>query len=221
MLHWYALKIFYNKVFTWEGLLEDKGLETYLAVQKVQLKGAAHLAARRRLAEKTARKDMRYIEDGPVIYERKPLVTSLLFVKADSEEINEIQALLNEKDAFGRVKGFIYRSADKESYATISAREMEIFKLVVESGAGGLEFFADDDFTRFKKGSKVRVKEGPLKGAEGYIKRIRKDRRLLVCIEGVIAVATSYIPPENLDIIEEELCLQKEISSSEKPGSTT
>ena len=73
----------------------------------------------------------------------------------------------------------------------------------MESGAGGLEFFADDDFTRFRKGSKVRVKEGQLKGAEGYIKRIRKDRRLLVAIEGVIAVATSYIPPENLEPVPE------------------
>lgn len=204
MLHWYALKIFFNKVFAWEALLDGKGLETYLAVQKEQLKGAAHLSARKKLAEESAWRDMRFVEDGPVIYERKPLVSSLLFVKASEEDILEIQVLLKEKDAFGRVRGFIYRSADKESFATISAKEMEIFKLVVESGTGGLEFFADDDFTRFKKGSKVRVKEGPLKGAEGYIKRIRKDRRLLVCIEGVIAVATSYIPSESLVLLEEK-----------------
>ena len=153
MLHWYALKIFFNKVFTWEGLLEDKGLETYLAVQKVQLKGEAHLTARKKLAEEAGQKEMRYIEDGPLIYERKPLVSSLLFVKAGQEDILEIQALLKEKDAFGRVKGFIYRSADKESFATVSSREMAIFKLVVESGAGGLEFFADDDFTRSKASS--------------------------------------------------------------------
>jgi len=78
---------------------------------------------------------------------------------------------------------------------------MEQFRLVVESGASGLEFFADDDFTRYQQGSRVRVVSGPMKGAEGYIKRIRRDRRLLVCIEGIIAVATSYIPPEQLEII--------------------
>ena len=43
------------------------------------------------------------------------------------------------------------------------------------------------------------MKEGPLKGAEGYIKRIRRDRRLLVAIEGFVAVATSFIPPELLE----------------------
>jgi transcription antitermination factor NusG len=61
-----------------------------------------------------------------------------------------------------------------------------------------LEFFSDEDMTRYKTGDKVRVLEGPLKGAEGYIKRIRKDRRLLVSIEGFIAVATSFIPPQFL-----------------------
>ena len=50
----------------------------------------------------------------------------------------------------------------------------------------------------------MRVTGGPLKGAEGYIKRIRKDQRLLVCVEGVIAVATSYIPNELLEKITEE-----------------
>jgi transcription antitermination factor NusG len=49
----------------------------------------------------------------------------------------------------------------------------------------------------------VRVTEGPLKGAEGYIRRIRKDRRLLVSIEGVVAVATSYIPMSQLMKVEE------------------
>jgi ribosomal protein L24 len=47
------------------------------------------------------------------------------------------------------------------------------------------------------------VIDGPLKGAEGYIKRIKKDRRLLVCVEGVIAVATSYLPERMVEKITE------------------
>ena len=54
-----------------------------------------------------------------------------------------------------------------------------------------------------KEGKKVRVTEGPLRGAEGYIKRIRRDRRLLVCIEGVVAVATAFIEPQFLEEVQE------------------
>ena len=48
--NWYALKVFYNKVFEIESDLEDMGLETYIPVRKVQLKGEDHLRAARRLA---------------------------------------------------------------------------------------------------------------------------------------------------------------------------
>ena len=199
--HWYALKLFYNKVFEMESLLQQRGMETYLAVQSVRLKGAAHLAARKRLADVSAPKDHRYVVEGAEIYARKPLVTALLFVYATTAEIAEIDKLLREPTAMGRAKGFVYKTADFTTFATIPAKQMEQFRLVVDSGAGGLEFFADDDFTRYKQGSRVRVTSGPMKGAEGYIKRIRRDRRLLVCIEGIIAVATSYIPPEQLEIL--------------------
>jgi transcription antitermination factor NusG len=42
------------------------------------------------------------------------------------------------------------------------------------------------------------VTDGPFKGAEGHIKRIKRDRRLIVSIDGVVAVATTYIHPKFL-----------------------
>ena len=84
-------------------------------------------------------------------------------------------------------------------YFRMSARER--IRLVVDEGSKGLEFFADDDISRYATGDRVRVKEGPLRGTEGYIKRIRRDRRLLVVIEGIIAVAAIYIPPQHLEKI--------------------
>ena len=45
-----------------------------------------------------------------------------------------------------------------------------------------------------RRGDRVRVTEGVFKGAEGYIRRVKGNRRLIVSIEGVVAVATTYIP---------------------------
>jgi len=39
------------------------------------------------------------------------------------------------------------------------------------------------------------------RGAEGYIARIRNAKRLIVAIEGVAAVATSYIPKDFMEKI--------------------
>ncbi len=210
--NWYAVKVFFNKVFNLEDILSDMGLETYLAVQKVQLKGAAHMAAARKLAQAGPyhRPDSRYIQEGPVIYERKPLVNSLIFVKATAPQIKEVEFCLKNEAFWYKPLGFIYRKADFKEYAIIPEAQMASFRLVAESGLSGLEFFAEDEITRYKTGDRVRVLGGPLKGAEGYIKRIKKNQRLLVCIEGVIAVATSYIPSELLEKVTEEPCQPKE-----------
>ena len=191
--NWYALKIFFNKVFEIESRLTEMGLETYIPVRQVQLKGEEHLRAARRLATPDdTRRDNQYVQVGPIIYKREPVVSSLLFVRADESDLPEII-----RTVFG--KGFVYKTADGDRYAVIPDKQMAMFRMVCSSGADGLEFFADDDLTRYRQGDKVRVLEGPLKGAEGYIKRIRKDRRLLVSIEGFIAVATSFIPPQFLE----------------------
>jgi ribosomal protein L24 len=47
-------------------------------------------------------------------------------------------------------------------------------------------------------GDRVVVTGGPFKGAEGHIKRIKRDRRLVVTIPGIVAVATAYIHPDLL-----------------------
>ena len=192
-LNWYALKVFYNKVFEIEALLTDMGMDTYIPVRQVQLKGEDHMRAARRLATPDDRRhDNQFVQAGPVIFKRIPVVSSLLFVHAPKERLSEVADCVDGK-------GFVYKTADRKTEAIIPDKQMAMFQMVCSSGAEGLEFFSDEDLTRYKAGDKVRVLEGPLKGAEGYIKRIRKDRRLLVSIEGFIAVATSFIPPQFLE----------------------
>lgn len=53
-----------------------------------------------------------------------------------------------------------------------------------------------------KKGDKVRVLGGIFEGAEGTLKRIKGDRRVVVSIPGVIAVATANIHASLLEKIE-------------------
>ena len=192
-LNWYAMKVFFNKVFEMEALLEDRDVESYIPVRKEQLKGEEHLRIARRLATPDdRRRDNQFIQAGPVIFKRIPVVNSLLFFRTTAERVPEMEALVA-----GR--GFVYKMTDRERPSVIPDRQMAMFRMVCSSGVDGLEFFADDDLTRYRQGDKVRVTEGPLKGAEGYIKRIRKDRRLLIAIEGFVAVATSFIPPQFLE----------------------
>ena len=94
-----------------------------------------------------------------------------------------------------------YNRMDSRQPAVIPDHEMEIFRFVVTSGRQGLMFLGDDR-PEYHLGDRVVVTDGPFKGAEGHIKRIRKDRRLVVTIPGVVAVATTYIHPDFLKKID-------------------
>lgn len=54
-----------------------------------------------------------------------------------------------------------------------------------------------------RSGQKVRVKAGPFAGVEGRVVRIRKAKRVMVELPGMLAVATAYIKGEWLEAVEE------------------
>ena len=146
------------------------------------------------------RVDYQKTDDWNVRKSYVPAVNGLIFIHSTQEELTNLKMT---RKGFEPMHYFMNHFAETEAdrVLVIPDRQMAIFRMVASSGADGLEFFSDESIVNYKQGDKVRVKEGPLKGAEGYIKRIKKDRRLLVAIEGFVAVATSFIPPQFLEVI--------------------
>lgn len=162
---WYALKVFYNRVSPVNDFLRDAGVETYLPMRKSVV-----------------------VRDGRRIERLEPVIASLLFVRMEERALLELQRTLAL-----RYPLMAYFDRETRKPAPIPDREMAFFMLVSSSGAEGLEYFRGEEQT-YCKGDRVRVTGGPFKGAEGYIRRVRGDRRLVVAIEGVVAVATTHIP---------------------------
>lgn len=164
-MHWYAFKVFYNKVFEIDELLTKARIETYIPCETV------------------------FIErNGVKKSVRKPLISSLLFFRS-----TEQQALQQQINLTDRVILYTKIVGWKKLPIAIPDREMNIFMLVTSSGEKGLEYLGDTPMD-YRIGQHVRVTEGPFKGAEGYIHRIKGNRRLIVAIEGICAVATAYVP---------------------------
>jgi transcription antitermination factor NusG len=55
--------------------------------------------------------------------------------------------------------------------------------------------------SKLREGQKVRVIEGPFAGVEGRVVRIKKSRRILVELPGMLSVAATFIPSDNLEQI--------------------
>ena len=54
---------------------------------------------------------------------------------------------------------------------------------------------------KLREGQTVKIKEGAFAGVEGKVVRIKKSRRILVELPGMLAVATTYVAAEDLEII--------------------
>ena len=134
-------------------------------------------------------------EAGIEFFAPTDIIKSLLFVRCEEAEVVHLAT-------DSHTKAWVYRNTEGTRPAAIPDREMEVFRFVVTAGRDGLELLGDDR-PEYHEGDRVVVTGGPFKGAEGHIKRIKRDRRLIVTIKGVVAVATAYIHPSLLRKVEE------------------
>lgn len=61
--------------------------------------------------------------------------------------------------------------------------------------------YLDPAVTALQKGDRVRITGGVFEGVEGIILRVKGDRRVSVCIKGVMAVATAYVHPSLMELV--------------------
>ena len=131
---------------------------------------------------------------GRKVRRRKPAISSLMFMRCNEAEASELQ-----KSLMGEV--MVYRNRGERQPAAIPDNQMQMFIRVTSIDDLGMEYLGEVN-EEWATGDRVRVTGGIFQGAEGYIKRIKGNHRLVVAIEGVIAVATSYIPTCFLEKVE-------------------
>lgn len=130
---------------------------------------------------------------GSIKYKVVPLIPALLFIKVTPAYIEKLK-----KDRYDHV--LVYGTPEGKP-EPISDEQMETFILVTSPGGGCEVSVPEDGMEQYRKGDPVRVIAGYYKGATGVVRRIKKDRKLLVAIEGVAVVAVSNIPLEFLEKI--------------------
>ncbi|MDE6327738.1 MAG: UpxY family transcription antiterminator [Duncaniella sp.] len=170
---WYAMKVFFNRVFDIRDLLTNRGVTTYLPLTERLVK-----------------------RGGTVSRVETPLISSLLFFHTTPSV-----AVSLAPEIEGRAMIYTRRNGLQRTPVAIPDKEMDIFMLVTSGGKEGVEYLGDDS-PRYHLGDRVRVTDGPFTGSEGHIARIKNNNRLVVTVKGLCAVATSYIPRAFLEKIE-------------------
>lgn len=83
---------------------------------------------------------------------------------------------------------------DRESHVPITVRDSEMENFIKVAGTYDEKLiYLNPDPGDFAHGERVRIIGGQFAGAEGVFVRIKRDRRVLINIPGVVAVATTYV----------------------------
>lgn len=123
------------------------------------------------------------------------VVPNILFICCTMEYVESL--ILNWPGSL-----YFYRFPDRIEPQPIDEKQMRNFMLVTSAPEECL-IHLDEVDRKFLMGQRVRVTGGVFEGAEGVVKRIKGDRRLIVSITGIACVATSFIHPSLLESIDD------------------
>ncbi len=125
-----------------------------------------------------------------------PVVASLIFVHTTKNRIQAFKAGLPHLQYLTTVKN------GNAHPIIVPDRQMEPFIAVCGSLDEQLLYLSPEELPP-ARGSRVRIHGGELDGREGIFMRVKgtRDRRFVVVIEGVIAVATALIHPSRVEVI--------------------
>lgn len=129
------------------------------------------------------------------IKELVPAIHNLIFVYITSEDLKSYKATTALP---------IRYIMNRETREPIVIPEQQMQNFIAVAGNPTEQIvYLDPDVSNFKKGDKVKIIGGVFEGAEGYFMRIKGDRRVVVCINGIAAVATAFIHPSLVKKIDE------------------
>ena len=168
---WYAMRATYRRELDAMRLLEKENLGCFIPMQY-----------------KIS------IKRGKKVRVLLPVVHNLLFVHACPSELKCIKSQITYLQYITDT-----RSGQK---IIISDNEMQRFIAVAGTYNDHLMYFQPNELN-LSKGTRVRVIGGDFEGQEGVFLKVKgaRDRRVVIEIQGVIAVALATIHPDLIEVI--------------------
>lgn len=122
-----------------------------------------------------------------------PAINNLIFARCSFE------TLKNYHDSTELPVRYII---DRASDTPISVPDRQMNNFIAVAGLPDQPIiYLEPDINGWKKGDMVRITAGVFAGAEGHFLRLKGDRRVVVSIDGVAAVATTFIHPSLVEKI--------------------
>lgn len=125
-----------------------------------------------------------------------PIMENIIFIKSSRNVIDEL------KSSEGLLSSLRYIiNMDTGDILIVPDAQMNNFILISSTLNDNLIYIPTSEIAH-KTGDRYTITGGDYKGAVGEIIRVKGDRRFVVRIDGIIAVATAFIHPKYLQKLE-------------------
>lgn len=168
---WYAMRATYRRELDAMHLLEKEHLGCFIPMQY-------------RVS----------LRNGKKVRALVPVIRNLVFVHARPSEVQRVKSQVT----------YLQYITDTRSGHKIIIPDGEMQRFIAVSGTydDHLLYFRPEELN-LAKGTRVRITGGDFEGQEGVFLKVRgaRDRRVVIAIQGVIAVAMATIHPDLIEVI--------------------
>ena len=184
--HWYVLLVAYRTELKVKELLRELGkVEAFVPMRRIRKRD----------------------KQGRFCYVEKIALNNYVFVHTSYKRLLQLKAEHPFKLDFNFMLRDVYEGMNKVGRTpVIVPREQMLNFIAIAGNQQERVQFLDAQKIDWKVGQRVRVVAGPFAGVEGiYLSTTRKhERRVVVQLEGIAAVATTALPSQLVEKIEDE-----------------
>ncbi len=167
---WYPMRVTYGREVKVKQALDGLGIENFLPMHY----------------------DLVDLGDGNKKRMLMPAIHNLIFIHDSREHITLLKTTRREFQPLRYItKHFAESTVD--NILTVPEAQMRNFMRVASVQDDSVMFLDNSDYLN-KVGRRVLITEGYFAGVEGVVKRIKKNKHVVVQLEGLAAVAVTYVP---------------------------
>ena len=175
-VQWYVLRVTYQRELIAARRLTELGVENFVPTKVVRTK----------------------LPNGRRVLQRRALVHNYIFVRSNRQTIDSIKQF-----ELPYLRYVMHTVNSVYQAMVVPSEQMRSFMLVVGTEDERL-MLVEQTSVDLRSGIRVRVTGGVFAGSEGVLIKVpgARERRVVVRIEGVVAVDTPYIERELIEKIE-------------------
>lgn len=173
---WYVMRATYQRELSTQEALRRLGVECFVPMRTVRRRNARGQYAR----------------------VREVAMHNYLFLHSDRATIDEIK-----RYRLPQLRYVMHVQDDKRQAMRVPDQAMAHFMAVAAQSEEGI-LYLEPSLPELVAGDHVRILDGPFKGVEGLFLRLKRgrDRRVVVKLNNLIAIATAELPASAVEKIE-------------------